>query len=47
MKIFASIVLFLLGSFWVVCLVSLGVVSGLKAFYREMKGVKNDGKPKA
>lgn len=47
MKILASIVLFLLGSFWVVCLVSLGVVSGLKAFYREMKGVKNDGKPKA
>ena len=47
MKIFAAIILFLLGSLWVVCLVSLGVISGLKAFYREMKGAKDDGKPKA
>ena len=47
MKIFATIILFLLGSLWVVCLVSLGVISGLKVFYREMKGAKDDGKPKA
>jgi hypothetical protein len=47
MKIFATIILFLLGSLWVVSLVSLGVTSGLKAFYREMKGAKDDGKPKA
>lgn len=47
MKIFAAIVLFLLGSFWITCLVSLGVISGLKAFYREIKGAKDDGKPKA
>ena len=47
MKIFAVVVLFLLGSLWFVCLVSLGVISGLKSFYREMKGAKDDGKPKA
>lgn len=47
MKIFATIILFLLGSLWVVSLISLGVISGLKAFYREMKGAKDDGKSKA
>lgn len=40
MKIFATIVLFLLGSFWIVVLVSLGVISGLKSFYRDMKEKK-------
>lgn len=47
LKFIGIIILVFLCSFWITCLVSLGVISGLKAFYREMKGAKNDGKPKA